>query len=320
MEPCAINYSDPARYVQVGCNYFFRTYVPDARGNLLPSLLVWRLSQIKKDFRACPEAIYDIPRYVSMGCFPSHTDYSPEVMGVYNTYCPLAWQPVTGPWPHIEAMLRHIFGDQFEYALDYVQILYRQPTQMLPIILIVSEERETGKTTFLDFLKELFGPNMAFVTNETMRSRFNGERASRLIIACDETFLNKKEDSERLKALSTAKKTYIEYKGKDRIEIDNFAKIILCSNNILDPVYIDAMEVRYWVRDVPPLKHDDPHFLAAMKEEIPAFLGYLLSRQHSVLHYRAAAILLPLRLLLLRLHLRRLRSASSIRSYHTHKK
>lgn len=275
-------FDEPDSYLLVGCDLYYRATVCDARGHAHEKLVPWRFSQLKRDFRATPEAIDNIPRYIGLGSFPSHTDYQQDVNGVYNTYARIDWQPTPGEWPHIHMLFQHIFSEHYEFGLDYVQMLYLYPRQMLPILVLVSKARETGKTTFLNFMKAVFGSNMAFVTNETLRSRFNGERASRLIVACDEAFLNKKEDSERLKALSTAETTYIEFKGKDRYEVDNYAKIILCSNNVCDPVYIDAEERRYWVREVPTLKDKQPEMLVAMKKEIPAFLDFLRHRQLSV--------------------------------------
>ena len=47
----------------------------------------------------------------------------------------------------------------------------------------------------------------------------------------DEALLNRREDSERLKNLSTTLSYKVEAKGKDRNEIGFFAKFVLCSNN-----------------------------------------------------------------------------------------
>ena len=43
----------------------------------------------------------------------------------------------------------------------------------LPNLLLVSSERNTGKTTFLNLLKLIFGENVTFNTNEDFRSQFN---------------------------------------------------------------------------------------------------------------------------------------------------
>ncbi len=271
---------DPRNYVQIGCLLFLIQWVPDAFGHLSRVLLPWTYAQLKRDFAGQLGMMSMIPRYIGIGCYPANLpwEYQQEVNGHFNSFAPPLWYPVPGEWPTTHAMLEHIFGEQLEEGLDYLTLLYTKPTQNLPILVLVSKERETGKTTFLNLLKEIYGLNMAFVTNESMRSKFNAERAGKLIIGCDETLLNKKEDSEAIKSLSTAKKTYLENKGKDRVEIDNCCKIILCSNNINDPVYIDREENRYWVREVRHLKVNNPNILEAMKREIPAFLDALLRR------------------------------------------
>ena len=91
---------------------------------------------------------------------------------------------------HIQSLMRHIFGEQYELGMDYMQLLYLQPTQKLPIVLLVSEERNTGKSTFLNFLKAVFENNVTFNTNEDFRSQFNSDWAGKLLIVVDEVLLN----------------------------------------------------------------------------------------------------------------------------------
>ena len=113
------------------------------------------------------------------------------------------------------------------------------------------------------------------------RSQFNSDWAGKLLIMVDEVLLNRREDSERLKNLSTTLSYKVEAKGKDRDEIGFFAKFVLCSNNEHQPVIIDAGETRYWVRKIVPLQNDDTDFLQKLKAEIPAFLHFLQHRQLS---------------------------------------
>ena len=94
----------------------------------------------------------------------------------------------------------------------------------------------------------------------------------------DEVLLNKREDSERLKKLSTTYRYKMEAKGQDREEVSFFAKFVLCSNNEYLPVVIDPGETRYWVRKIERLQHDDTAFLDKVKAEIPAFLYHLSER------------------------------------------
>ena len=144
--------------------------------------------------------------------------------------------------------------------------------------MLVSEERNTGKSTFLNFLKAIFQDNVTFNTNEDFRSQFNSDWAGKLLIMVDEVLLNRREDSERLKNLSTTLSYKVEAKGKDRNEIGFFAKFVLCSNNEHLPVIIDAGETRYWVRKIERLQCDDTDFLQKLKDEIPAFLYHLQHR------------------------------------------
>ena len=46
---------------------------------------------------------------------------------------------------------------------------------------MVSEERNTGKSTFLNFLKLLFEANVTFNTNENFRSQFNDDWNGKLV-------------------------------------------------------------------------------------------------------------------------------------------
>jgi hypothetical protein len=57
---------------------------------------------------------------------------------------------------------------------------------------------------------------MTYNKNEDFRSQFNSDWASKLIIAVDEVLLDKVEDSERIKNLSTARTFKTEAKGKDQ--------------------------------------------------------------------------------------------------------
>jgi hypothetical protein len=95
----------------------------------------------------------------------------------------------------------------------------------------------------------------------------------------DEVLLDRKEDSEKIKNLSTARSYKIEAKGVDRSETEFFGKFILCSNNEDDFISIDPLETRYWIRKIQPLKSTDPFLLDKMKVEVPAFMHFLETRE-----------------------------------------
>lgn len=263
-------------YIRVGTSLYKLAHQPLANGTTVLRRIPWSFGTIRQDYGKSHTP--PIKKYDGFCTVPSHTDYHKEIDGFYNLYEPITHVPVEGEFPDIIKLMRHIFGEQFELGLDYMQLLYRQPTQKLPILLLVSEERNTGKTTFLNFLKAVFQDNTTFNTNEDFRSQFNSDWAGKLLIVVDEVLLCRREDSERLKNLSTAQTYKVEAKGKDRQEVNFFAKFVLCSNNELFPVIIDMGETRYWVRKVMRLDSDDTNFLQKLKEQIPAFLYYLQHR------------------------------------------
>lgn len=263
-------------YIRVGTSLYKLAHQPLANGTTVLRRIPWSFGTIRQDYGKSHTP--PIKKYDGFCTVPSHTDYHKEIDGFYNLYEPITHVPVEGEFPDIIKLMRHIFGEQFELGLDYMQLLYRQPTQKLPILLLVSEERNTGKTTFLNFLKAVFQDNTTFNTNEDFRSQFNADWVGKLLIVVDEVLLCRREDSERLKNLSTAQTYKVEAKGKDRQEVNFFAKFVLCSNNELFPVIIDMGETRYWVRKVMRLDSDDTNFLQKLKEQIPAFLYYLQHR------------------------------------------
>lgn len=263
-------------YIRVGTSLYKLAHQPLANGTTVLRRIPWSFGTIRQDYGKSHTP--PIKKYDGFCTVPSHTDYHKEIDGFYNLYEPITHVPVEGEFPDIIKLMRHIFGEQFELGLDYMQLLYRQPTQKLPILLLVSEERNTGKTTFLNFLKAVFQDNTTFNTNEDFRSQFNADWAGKLLIVVDEVLLCRREDSERLKNLSAAQTYKVEAKGKDRQEVNFFAKFVLCSNNELFPVIIDMGETRYWVRKVMRLDSDDTNFLQKLKEQIPAFLYYLQHR------------------------------------------
>lgn len=266
-------------YMRVGTTLYKVVNQPCASGGYEKRRVIWNNSTLRQDYGK--NYLATVPKYDGFCTVPDHLNYRKEIDGFLNLYEPIEHTPQIGDFPNIRSLVLHIFGEQYNLGLDYLQLLFLQPLQKLPILLLVSEERNTGKSTFLNFLKAVFGDNVTFNTNEDFRSQFNSDWAGKLLIVVDEVLLNRREDSERLKNLSTTFNYKVEAKGKDRTEIAFFAKFVLCSNNEYLPVIIDAGETRYWVRKINPLQDDDTNFLQKLKEEIPAFLFFLTQRELS---------------------------------------
>ena len=243
-------------FIRVGTTLYKIVDQPRIDGGYVRKRIAWNSETLRQDYGK--DYMASVPKYDGFCTVPDHVGYKPVVGKFLNLYEPISHVPRQGDFPCIRSLVEHIFGEQYELGMDYLQLLYLYPVQKLPILLLVSEERNTGKSTFLNFLKAVFQNNVTFNTNEDFRSQFNSDWAGKLLIM----------------VLSYK----VEAKGKDRDEIGFFAKFVLCSNNEHLPVIIDAGETRYWVRKIVPLRSDDTDFLQKLKAEIPAFLHFLCNR------------------------------------------
>ena len=269
-------------YIRVGTTYYKLIERPQISGDKITTLTKWSREIIIQDHGK--KIIYDIPKYDGFCCIPNHLKYQKTIENFYNIYNEIPHQPSISrvsvdEIPFSISFLQHIFGNQVDLGLDYLKILLENPTQILPILCLLSKERATGKTTFLKWMKEIFGRNMTYIKGDSFNSQFNSDWASMLLIAIDEVFFDRKEITERLKYLSTTNKDKLENKGKDREEIDFFGKFILCSNNENNFIQIDENEIRFWVLKINPIKLENTEFLQNLISEIPQFLSFLIHRK-----------------------------------------
>lgn len=234
-----------------------------------------------------PAILNAAPKCINYVNVPDHLNYQEFVGSMtqdsyYNLYRPISYFPKNnGDFKHIDTLIHHIFGEQYEMGLDYVQLLYLHPMKRLPVLVLVSRENGTGKSTFCNFLHEIFGDNCSQITNDELRSNFNSTWVSKLLVFCEETLLDRREDSEKIKNLTTALTVSSEAKGKDRTTLPNFIKFILCSNDEDRPIIINADDTRHWIRKVPHIenRNSNENFLEECKKEIPAFLYHLSNRR-----------------------------------------
>ncbi|MCM5662521.1 primase-helicase family protein [Galbibacter mesophilus] len=266
-------------YRRIGTTYWKDIEKPLISGDSISIMVRWNKETIIADHGK--SYLSKIPKLDGFCCIPEHIDYRQTVGNSYNTYHELPIAPKKGKCPVSMGFVGHIFGEQAELGLDYLKILYENPSQILPILCLVSKERGTGKSTFIKWLKAIFGQNMTYIKGDSFSSQFNADWVSKVIVAVDEVFFDKKEITERLKYLSTTDKDKVEAKGKDREEVEFFGKFILCSNNEDTFILIDSNEIRFWVRKVPPFDTEDTEYLQKLISEIPAFLQFLIDRPYA---------------------------------------
>ena len=268
-------------YLRIGTSYFKKSLYPLPSGDFIEILVIWSAELIRQDHGK--NVLSEIERFDGFICIPENRPehFKKRVQDYYNTYHQISKSPSEGNITHTLTFLSHIFGEQLDLGIDYLQLLYLKPTQILPILCLISKERSTGKSTFLKWLKEIYEYNLTFLTNSDFTSNFNSDWSSKLLICIDEVLFKTDELTERIKYLSTTNTHKTEAKGKDKKEASFFGKFILCSNNETSFIKIDADEIRFWIIKVNRYKKEDVNFLKKLTDEIPAFLHFLTNRKLS---------------------------------------
>lgn len=174
-------------------------------------------------------------------------------------------------------LIQHIGQDKYDILLTYLIVLAQHPTEKLPILVLVSTENETGKSTFARMVASLFGENAGFYGQDALDSQFNGFAMK--LIAVFEEITNTKKSFSKLKDISTSKLTTVNQKYLSEFQFEPCVKVMILSNNEDDCIALTAQDTRYFVLKVPPILEYDIDFDRKLEEEAPAFLYYLLNTE-----------------------------------------
>jgi len=273
-------------FIRVGIDYFKKIKHTDRYGIKSIKLKKWNRQELKGDFGE--EFKMFIDTFDDFIIEPNNIDYRAVIGNLYNLYAPFPHKPYDGvvdehrhlKWTMV--LMKHIFGTQWGTkneplaGIKYMKILYADPKQPLPILSLVSKERGTGKSTFIDYLTQVFSANMNVIKPETLKGTFNGSYALKNIVAIEETQIDDIYVLQKLKAISTQKTMDVNEKFIQNYTVPYFGKIIIASNDDTKFVKIDDEEIRYWVRKIPPTTVNNPNILNDLTAEIPYFLKWLL--------------------------------------------
>jgi len=282
-------------FIRVGKTYYKIIVVTDLNKNKETVLKQWHKTFVKEDLEGDKELFKSIPEYFEFCSLPNNTKtYSRDVESMkgklYNLYNPLNHNLKQGQFPNIEKFLHRIFDiknisgtSMYNFIIDYLTILFKYPSQRLPILCLTSNERNTGKTTFLEFLKLIFKANCAILDNNDFMSIFTRKLIAKLLLCIDESFIDadNKILIKRIKSIQTCDVHTYEEKGADPFQLRNISKLIISSN---DPSnfdnlakYIDGLSIIKFQK----IKDEDvnPNILKLLKSEIPAFLYFLNNRE-----------------------------------------
>jgi hypothetical protein len=270
-------------FLRVADSYYKITHVRDRYDVLREQIKAFKKEEIKADHG--PAIMPLIPKFDDFCIVPDNMNYSEVVDNCYNLYHPFSHKP----WELSKrikdsdikvsmGLMRHIFGDQLEMGIKYLKLLYENPRQALPILCLVSKERQTGKTTFLNWMNIMFGQNYCQINPEDLGSQFNSAYATKNVIALDETVIDKSHAVEKLKSIATAKTISVNQKFVANYSVPFFGKVIICTNKEMDFMRIDEEEIRFWIRKVPQITSINTNIENDLTDEVPAFLRYLINQ------------------------------------------
>jgi len=285
-------------YIRIGVKYFKEIVKPDRYGTKTPLLKIWTKDEIKQDYGK--EMVVRVELYDDFIIEPNNEFYEKTFKGFYNLYQPFTHKEKEFDLNDLSKiewslkLMKHVFGeeivkdangkdvDELALGMRYIRMLYKHPKMIAPILVLISQERSTGKSTFIDWLHAIFQDNLVIITPGHISSDFNESYAEKNIIAIEESRFDDAKALEKLKALSTQKTISVNRKHIPTFSLPFYGKLIITSNDEDKFSKVDEDEIRYWVRKLTTLKGKANHnILNDLISEIPYFL-YYISQQPEV--------------------------------------
>ena len=107
-------------YMRVGTTLYKVVNQPCANGGYEKKRVVWNNSTLRQDYGK--NYLATVPKYDGFCTVPNHLNYQKEIEGFLNLYEPIEHKPQQGDFSHIQSLMRHIFGEEYELGMDYMQL------------------------------------------------------------------------------------------------------------------------------------------------------------------------------------------------------
>ncbi len=111
-------------YIRVGTTLYKVVNQPRINGGHVKKRVVWNNETLRQDYGK--DYMATVPKYDGFCTVPDHLNYRQVIDGFLNLYEPIGCRPQKGDFLHIQSLVQHIFGEQYETGLDYLQLLYLQ--------------------------------------------------------------------------------------------------------------------------------------------------------------------------------------------------
>ena len=101
-------------FIRVGTTLYKIVEQPKLNGGYVRKRIAWNNETLRQDYGK--DYIGSVPKYDGFCTVPEHIGYHPVVGKFLNLYEPIDHQPKEGDFSHIQSLVGHIFGEQYELA------------------------------------------------------------------------------------------------------------------------------------------------------------------------------------------------------------
>ncbi len=157
----------------------------------------------------------------------------------------------------------------YEYVRRYFAHMVQLPWERPEVALVMRGGQGVGKNTFVDMMGSLLPRHFCEVSCvDQLTGRFNAHMRNAILIHANEaTWGGNRGESGKLKAMITDATIPIEMKGIDILQIDNYMRLVVSSNNEW-PVPAEADDRRFLFLDVAPVFKQNTTFFAALHAQM----------------------------------------------------
>ena len=287
-------------YLRVGVNYyktFEKTKFVEGIKVKTPVIVPWSKGEIITDFGK--NATQHIKKYNDFINVPNLINHEPIIDNCYNICKSLPYVPRKGLFTNTVNFIQHIandsefikiiegeivenpsLGSAGTMILDYLSIMFKNPTHLLPIPCLLSKEQGTGKTTMAQLIYNMFQGNAIILQTKDFLSDFNSHWVGKLFICVDEGhFEDKRRAKEQIKQITTSDTVTLNTKGVAQKEVQNFSKLMICSNDENSFIKLEKTDTRFWLMKINVIENSNPELKLKVFREIPMFAEFLINRE-----------------------------------------
>jgi hypothetical protein len=151
----------------------------------------------------------------------------------------------------------------------------QNPSQKSGVAFVLRGGQRTGKGFFITVFGALFGQHFLHVSNSKhVTGHFNGHLKDCLILFADEAFwAGDKTHEGVLKTLITEPINLVEFKGKDSLQVPNYARLMMASNkDWVAPMEKD--DARFFIQDINPQYKNKRSYFKKILDQLSNENGY----------------------------------------------